>query len=146
METNLYEPLAVLIETQKFEVANRTAEAAIASQSPLFNEMNAMQIAERLVVSVDMVIRYLRSGDAREWTAFISRTSAAWREKGYTADQVNAVGKTIAAKMVELVEEHFPGPEQQVERERYIRRINGLDSLAGISSLVAHLKEEEKNK
>ncbi len=146
METNLYEPLAVLIETQKFEVAHRTAEAAIASQSPLFNEMSATQIAERLVVSVDMVIRYLRSGDASEWTAFISRTSAAWREKGYTADQVNAVGKTIAAKMVEVVEERFPGPEQQVERERYIRRINGLDSLAGISSLVAHLKEEEKNK
>jgi hypothetical protein len=145
MQTNLYEPLAQLIEAYKIDVARRTAEIALANQSPLLKGMTIEQIVERLSKSIEMVIRYLRSGDASEWSNYIAKVSAEWRNQGYNTEQVNTVGTTIAEKMIEIVEENLPGEAHQIERDRYIRRIKGLNSLAGISSLNAQLKKEILN-
>jgi hypothetical protein len=139
----LYAPLAELMENNKVELARRSAQVVIDRKLRLYSEMPLEQLTKLLTPVIEMIIRYLRTGDVQEWSGFVARVSDARRKEGYSAQEVNAVGSTITEKILEMIEEKLPGPGRQAERERYIRRVKGLDSLAGVSSISTHMKNKD---
>ncbi len=142
----LYEGLANLIEENIQDIARQVAKTAIERKSPLAQGQHINQLAARYIPILEVMIRYLRSGNAQEWSSYVGKISSAQRKAGYTADQVNTIGNTMTEIIMTMVNEKLPGPQHEAERERYARRMQGLTSLAGISSVNAHMKKPDGGK
>jgi hypothetical protein len=139
----LYEPLAKMVEDNKAELARRVAETVQERKLRLFQSFKSEQIVPRVTVPLEMIARYLRNGDPNEWRNYVAETSNYFRKRGYTADEVNAIGYVLSEKILEMMEEKMGGPNRAAERQRYSRRIEGLTTLAGISSINAHVKNKD---
>lgn len=136
-----YNDLAELVEANKFAVAKAAAETIIAQKIPFYTQFNTQVLAERLLNSVEMMIRYLQTNKVDEWRDYIMGASAKWQNQGSTISEINAAGNIIVEKIHELVERELSDPKQATLKTRFLRRLQGLTTLANVSAFNAHFKK-----
>lgn len=136
-----YSDLAELLEVNKYQVAEAAAKTIIARKIPFYSLFSSKNLAERLLSTLEMMIRYLRTNDIEEWRNYIISVSARWQEQGSNVAQVNAAGNVIIEKIRELVEQELSSPQDASRKTRFLLRVQGLATLANISAFNSSLKK-----
>jgi hypothetical protein len=135
-----YEILANLVEINALEIAQKAAQQVLAQKLSLYSQLSEATLASSFLTSIKMIESYLRTDDASEWRAYIYSVSLKWRSQGYSATEINAAGMGIITQIQAMVERELADSD---DLSRYIRRIQGLATLANLSAFNAHLSMDK---
>ncbi len=138
--SNLYDPLAVLIETHKNTIAEHTAQSLLALNMPGYSGQNVANMSTRIAPNVEMVARYARSGDPSEYREYLVKVCETMLDQGYPLDSMLTAGSVMFEKIHEIVEQELAGPANEKERSRYIRRLEGVKGLGRTTAMTLRVR------
>jgi hypothetical protein len=125
----LYEPLAKLIENNLDQMSRQAAQTVIDRHFRVYVGVEADKIKDRFVPSFKMIAGYLRSGDATEYSNYMRQICQERFKRGYTAEEIEAIGDVIYEIIKLFIEQEFPDSTNDHARARYNRRIEGIRTL-----------------
>lgn len=137
----IYEPLAVLIEEHKLEISRLAAEATLALNIPGYTEFTVEALAERVMLTVEMVVRYVHSGDPTEYRDYLIKLTESRLPQGYSAEGLIAAGRNLFDSIIKVIEQELPGPDNEKTRARYQRRLEGIHGLGQSVVIATRVKQ-----
>src|SRR5689334_19991701 len=109
----LYEPLVELLEKHKTQIARQTAEAVLASNVSGYVGSTVEVLAARILPTIEMIARYAHSGNPGEYRDYVVQLTETRLPQGITADDLIAVGRTLSDNIIKMIEQEYPGPENE---------------------------------
>ena len=142
----LYEPLASLIERHKETLAITIVEQAIAADlifAAVMSPTRKARMVENFVGTLEVMAQYVLSGDTTVWRDYIGKLGKAlFREKIQSVETMQLTTAIITQNSKRLVEQEWPGPAHERTRQRYFRRLDGIDMLTNNTILATGLKSD----
>lgn len=142
--TTPYQELIELIQQHKSEIAHQIANGMNQSNSfPTESNPSTLnkRIIEALCQHIDRMVEYLSSGNIESWRDYIINIAAGQNSNVYSTDNLLIIGDLIRESLVSLVQRELADPERSKDRERYIRRLNGLNGLSQSTIVASRLKQ-----
>jgi hypothetical protein len=140
-----FEKLANYIETNKQEISHEIALETLARQLTSYKNFAAAELATKFLPTVEMVVRYLRSGNPQEYRDYTQNLTITRLSQGYTAEDFYMMAEILVTILKRAIAKELTAPDQLKELERYQRRLDGIQSLAQ-STIVATRAAFSKNK
>lgn len=125
-----YEALADLVELHKRTITERIAEQVHKRQLPSYLQLNSAQLASLLVPTVEIVGNYFHTSDPSQYRHDVRKLTVNRLEQGDTAHDIYTISQFLTEVVKDLVDSNFSGPELASIRDRYYRRLEGLQALA----------------
>lgn len=132
----MYEELAQLIEQQKTTVANYIAEATYSHKLTSYTDKSISEVAKLVTPTVEMVARYMRTNDPSEYRDYVRDLTLARLGQGYNMNEFFSMSNIFVDCVRRMLDTELTKPEQLAKKERYFRRLQGLNTLAQ-STVVA---------
>lgn len=133
----MYEELTQLIEQNKLTIANYIAEEAYLRKMASYIDKSKDLIAQLVLPTVEMIARYIRSSDPTEYRTYIHNLTLIRLEQGYGLDEFYTMGEILTIAIVRILDARLVGKEQARQKERFIRRLQGIQTLAQSTTIAA---------
>ncbi len=140
-----YAELANLIETHKLEIGLLIAREAKARQLPTYKDEPDLDLSRKFQPTIEMVGRYLLSGDASEYRGYVRELALQRFNQGYNADEFYLMAELLTIAINQIVAREFSNPDQASDRERFRLRLGGIQTLAHASIVGARIMFNQKS-
>lgn len=147
----LYQSLAELVETHKLDIARKMAQTAFDRHFvsyAAYPSLDVEQLAQRLLPTVEMACHYLYNGDSTQYRNHVYQITLDRLKAGYSGQNLYDYSAILTLAVSQVVEQELVGEEDQSNQQRYLRRLQGLQTLAQttILSAQATFKNTQKTK
>lgn len=129
-----YEKMAGIIEAHKIEVS-RMVINEMETKNLLSGELSREQLYRIITPVIMRFAQYLLDGDVVTLRDFIKQMAQGQMEKGNPSNNIMQAGRIIFDKLRLIIERELPGPENELYRQMYYRRIEGVNTL-GIAAIT----------
>lgn len=138
----IYQALAELLEEHKEEVVRWIVEETLARNVPGYAAIGHDSMVRGFTATIEMMGRYFRTNDVREWRDYLTRAAEGRRQQGLSTDSVFQMAELMGSKAKELIARELPGPANADTREKYFARIDSLANLSRATILKANLMKD----
>lgn len=140
------EEYAQFIEENKTTLVKYVVEEVSERKIPSYSSRPINQLGELVAPVFDVIARYLRNGDPTEYRSFIHDMTLDRLKNGFKVDDVYTMAGIIRNAIERVVNEQLTAPEQARQKERFLRRLQGIQTLAQSTQIAAQFDLNKDNK
>ena len=137
-----FDKLADLIERDIQNISRLTAKRAIQQHMASSSQQSPEKLAQLFVHTVEMLARYVRSGEPTEYRNYIQQLTIQRLQQGYDMTEFFTMGNILTTVLKEFVDRELPGSDNEAIRRRYYRRLEGLQTLAQSTVVATQVRQK----
>lgn len=141
-----YQELAELAERHKMEIALKMAQAGLKQGITASPNAEPAQLAQRVLPSVESAISYLYSSNPTEYRSHVQTVTLNYLKGGFSAQTLYNYAAIMVEAILSFIEAELAGPENSAIRQRYQRRLQGLQTLTQTTILSAQAAFSQSQK
>lgn len=139
-----HQTLAALLQAHKKEIAREAAKRVQTQKLPTYAQFTFHQLIKMFESTLEIMASYFETGNPTLWTDYIARISEERRQQGFGLEELKTGGNHTATVIQEVIEREYPGPENMVLRQRFLNRLNSMNTMTAMSATNTHLKMDRK--
>jgi hypothetical protein len=122
----IHEKISNLIQTLQPEIIQQAGAELLQRPLPNLKKNTIDEVKAGYQISLEAFAAYVRDGDLNKYRDYVQQTTRQQIEKGFSLEEVIAIGDTLAAKVNTVVERELRGPENVLAREKFYQCLKRL--------------------
>lgn len=141
-----FEILVTLMQTNKEQIAFKTARDAVKRQLPIYSVAGYETLKAAMLPAIDVIERYLTSGEPSEYRDYIARTAETRFTQGHTSESVLIIEQLLIDTIKDTLGAALPGDDNERARQWLERSLSGLMTVANATIVAMRLRHATTNR